>query len=183
MTFPSLSSSSGSYDPDDVIVYLDNSNIEAVPRVHEKVKVEMEFLGRGVTYAINHKHWAVLLKNENFFCIIEYSFAGIVIQYFKKGTSIENVYAAMMGQSKCVTYNDTYRTNMTYAEILEYVNSIKSSWTRKSFNLLTNHCQQFVRVLGKKLDPSFNPSLTTEIPPQNCPGQIDGTFPNERTVA
>jgi hypothetical protein len=165
------------------MIYLDNSEIEAVPRVHEKVKVEIEFLGRGVTNVKNNKHWAVLLKNENFFFIIEYSFIGILIHYFKKGRSIENVYAAMMGQNKCVAYNDIYRTNMTYAEILEYVNSTKSSWTSKNFNALTNNCQHFVRVLGKKMDLSFNPPLTKGIPPQNCPGQVDETFPNERIVA
>jgi hypothetical protein len=165
------------------MIYLDKSEIEAVPRVLEKVKVDIEFLGRGVTHMINHKHWAVLLKNENFFCIIEYGFAGIVIQYFKKGTSIENVSAAMMGQNKCVAYNDIYRTSMTYAEILEYVNSTKSSWTRKNFNVVTNNCQQFVRLLGKKMDSSFNPTIINGIPPQNCPGQVDETFPNERIVA
>ncbi len=183
MTCPSLSSSSESYDPDNVTIYLDNSEIEAVPRVHEKVKVEIEFLGRGVTCLLNYKHWAVLLKNENFFCIIEYGIVGIVIQYFKKGTSIENVCVAMMGQNNCVAYNDIYRTSMTYAEILEYVNSTKSSWTRKNFNPVTNNCQQFVRVLGKKMNSSFNPTLINGISSLNCPGQVDETFPNERIVA
>lgn len=151
--------------------------------MHEKVKVEIEFLGRGVDIAKNHKHWAVLLKNEKFFCTIEYGMQGIVIQYFKRDRSIEDVCAAMMGQNRCVAYNDNYQTSMTYAEILEYINSTKSSWNSGTFNGVKNNCRHYIRVLGKKLNSSFTPPLTKMVAPKNCPGQIDNVFPKERIIA
>jgi hypothetical protein len=179
-------SSRGATAKGDGIVYLDNNSIDDMLRGWKKMdfSVEIEFLGRGISRALNEKHWAWLLIGNSFYCTIEYGADGIVIQYFTKERGIKTACAAIMGDSGTVNYDDQFRTSMNFAEILTAVNKMKNSWTAKYYDATEKNCRDFVRNLGRQMDSSFNPPnavldslvrLTALIP-------LDATFPKKRSV-
>lgn len=118
--------------------------------------IDIQFLGRGTGFfwLLYNDHWAWLLIGETFFCTIEYGIQGILIQYFEHA-DINRVSAAILGNSKDISYNDTFQTNMSFADILNYINQIKGSWRASDFNIVSNNCQHFVQELGEKMDSSF----------------------------
>ena len=156
-------------------------NLEAM-----RESVEIEFLGRGMSAVINQKHWAWLIKGNNFFCTIEYGAEGIVVQYFERNKGIDTACAAIMGDSKWVYYDDKFQTSITFGEIVQYVLSIKTSWTANDYHSTNKNCRDFVRVLGRKLDSQFNPpEATTNFVVNHFMlfGLYDITFPKYRSIA
>jgi len=186
-TASSSQSGAGGTAQGDVVIYLDKHTIDqGLPGWKEmESSVEIEFLGRGITNVLNEKHWAWLIKGKTFFCTIEYGTEGIVIQYFKKERGINTACAAIMGDSECVGYDDKFRTNMTFSEILQYADRLKTSWTAGHYNSIQHNCRDFVRVLGKKMDSTFNPpdAVSAFLVKHGTLGRAEITFPKSRTVA
>lgn len=143
----------------DGVVYLDHNSIDDMLSDWKKMEfsVDIEFLGRGISRAMNEKHWAWLLIGNTFYCTIEYGAQGIVIHYFRKERGIKTACAAIMGDSNSVGYDDKFETSMNFAEILKAVNGMKSSWKATHYHTTDKNCRDFVRALGRRMDPRFNP--------------------------
>jgi hypothetical protein len=76
---------------------------------------------------------------------------------------------------------------MNFAEILEYVNTMKTLWARNHYSLSSHNCRDFVRALGNKLHSIYNPPhYLVNLVVNNLPAifghDIDITFPQNRQV-
>ncbi|CAF1100122.1 unnamed protein product [Adineta ricciae] len=180
----------GASDPraphNDVIIFLDEENLDQrIPGWREmRSPVQIEFLGRAIRSALNQKHWAWLLKGETFYSLIEYGAEGIVIQYFPKERGITMVCGTIMGNDCEVRYDDRFSTTKTFNQIIQKVNTMKSDYSAQTYHAMKRNCRDFVRELGRYLDPSFHPAdarTDTHLHTVSF-GMIDPTFPKGRRV-
>jgi hypothetical protein len=119
--------------------------------------VEVEFLKRDITNnPLGPAHWAFLLKGTTFFCTIAYGDEGIIIKYHRRERGIEQACAGIMGRMDWVYYNDSCHTNMNFAQILEQVDGMKTTWDAKNYHSLLRNCQNFVQTLGCMMFDEFN---------------------------
>jgi hypothetical protein len=121
-------------------------------------KVEVKFLKRDLTNVeCGPAHWAFLLKSATFLCIIEYDDEGIVIKYYKHERGIRTVCSGMMGRTNRMDYNDSFKTNKNFAEILQHVDSRKTEWSTEHYSSCKHNCQHFVQSLGEFMLGEFMP--------------------------
>ncbi|CAF0719177.1 unnamed protein product [Adineta ricciae] len=168
----------------DGFVCLDHNNIEDMLPEYERMNhsVDIEFLGRGIGRAFGEKHWAWLLKGEQFYCTIEYGDEGIIIQYFNKKRGIKTACAAIMGDSNTVDYDDKFETSMTLGEILEAVHEMEDLWRKRNYDSTEHNCRDFVRALGRLMDRSFNPPNAVLDSLVRLATPINTVFPKRRSV-
>jgi hypothetical protein len=144
----------------DINIYLDSNEIEDGLPGWKKMteKVEVEFLKRDINDdpVLSSSHWAFLLKGKLFFCTIEYGDGGIVIKYYKRKRGIETACAGIMGNVNCVYYSNKCHTTMNFAEILQLVDTMKTSWRAANYSSISHNCQHFVQVLGREILNDFN---------------------------
>jgi hypothetical protein len=126
-----------------------------------QTKVSLELIFRGMNKLAGISHWAWILKSDglkedNFFCSIEYGDKGIVISTYEEFDGIENVCRGCMGDSDKVFYK-TFTTSHNLGEILLVVDEKKEKYNQESYNAVTLNCRNFAISMGKFL---INKTLT-----------------------
>ena len=110
--------------------------------------VEIELISRGILGALGLKHWAWLLKGNDFYCSIEYGKKGIIINTYRKSYGIENACRGCIGELDKVTF-EQYPSDISFRMVLQKVYEMKSNWNANKYSLLFKNCEHFVKELGK----------------------------------
>lgn len=118
--------------------------------------VKIRIMARRMYSGARRNNFTWLLMGGDFYTTIEYSEAGIEVNYYQRNEhTLENVYRGITGDDQVIFYYDQFKTHLTFGEILQKLNDLKDEYNAESYSDTARNNEDFAKRFGKILDSSF----------------------------